>query len=299
MGWLISLNSLLLCMILTKPSMNVQVYKPSNGESLWQLIASIFSGLIQGHSLGFRLFLRDLRAGLEASLLGYSWTLLPALASAGLWIFLNDQRVIKVTDTGMAYPAFVLIGTTCWTLFAEGVNKPIQRYKGAMSMMVKLNFPRESLTIAALYDMLFSMSLKLIVLIGLLLLLDTPIHWSWFGLVPVLVGAIFTGIAIGLFLAPFGILFNDISRGLNVVLPFLMYLSPVVFNVNPESFLGKIQVFNPISSLIHHARWFVGSTPIHFASALWLWLGVAMLLFIAGLVMLRIALPIIVERSGS
>ena len=128
--------------------MNRKIYTPSNNESLIKLFKGILNGLAEGRTLGLRLFRRDLKAGFEASMLGYAWTILPPLASAALWIFLNNQRVIKVTDTGMSYPAFVLIGTTFWTVFSESVNKPIQRYKGAMPMMVKLNFPREALAIA-------------------------------------------------------------------------------------------------------------------------------------------------------
>lgn len=279
--------------------MNVQVYEPSNGESVWSLISAIFRGLISGHGLGFRLFIRDLKAGLEASLLGYAWTLLPALASAGLWIFLNDQRVFKMSDTGMPYPAYVLIGTTFWALFAEAVNKPIQRYKNAMSMMVKLNFPREAMTVAAIYDMMFSLTLKMLVLFVILFFLNIPVDWSWIGALPIALGTVFVGLSIGLIIAPFGILFNDISRGINLLLPFFMYLTPVVYIIQPDSFLGQFQVFNPVSTWISHARWMIGGVGTLEIQVLMIWSLVALMFFILGLLMLRIALPIIVERSGS
>jgi len=279
--------------------MNKKIYTPSNNESLVKLFKGICNGLADGHTLGLRLFRRDLKAGFEASMLGYAWTILPPLASASLWIFLNNQRVIKVTDTGMAYPAFVLIGTTFWAVFSESVNKPIQRYKSAMSMMVKLNFPREALAIASVYDLLFSMTLKLVVLYILLVVLGISPSFSAIGLIPLLVGVIFTGISIGIFIAPFGILFNDISRALNLALPFLMYLSPVVYAINSDSFLGRLQVFNPMATWIDHGRWLIGgiASPVH--SALIVWILLASLLLLLGLIMLRIALPIIVERSGS
>ena len=232
-------------------------------------------------------------------MLGYAWTILPPLASAALWIFLNNQRVIKVTDTGMAYPAFVLIGTTFWAVFSESVNKPIQRYKNAMSMMVKLNFPREALAVASVYDLLFSMTLKLLVLYILLLVLGVSPSLSALGLIPLLVGVVFTGISIGIFIAPFGILFNDISRALNLALPFLMYLSPVVYAINPESFLGRIQAFNPMATWIDHGRWMIGGLSISGHSGLFFWTLLSAVLMMLGLIMLRIALPIIVERSGS
>jgi len=263
------------------------------------MFKGICSGLADGHSLGLRLFRRDLKAGFEASILGYAWTILPPLASAALWIFLNNQRVIKLTDTGMSYPAFVLVGTTFWAVFSESVNKPIQRYKSAMSMMVKLNFPREALAVASVYDLLFSMTLKLVVLYILLFVLGVSPTLSALGLIPLLVGVIFTGISIGVFIAPFGILFNDISRAMNLALPFLMYFSPVVYAINSDSLLGRLQAFNPMATWIDHGRWLIGGSPIACHSGLFAWTMLSTLLMLLGLIMLRIALPIIVERSGS
>jgi lipopolysaccharide transport system permease protein len=279
--------------------MNRKIYTSSNNESLIGLFKGICSGLVDGHTLGLRLFRRDLKAGFEASILGYAWTILPPLASAALWIFLNNQRVIEVTDTGMSYPAFVLVGTTFWAVFSESVTKPIQRYKSAMSMMVKLNFPREALAVASVYDLLFSMTLKLVVLFILLFVLGVSPSLSALGLIPLLVGVIFTGISIGLFIAPFGILFNDISRAMNLALPFLMYFSPVVYAINSDSFLGRLQAFNPMATWIDHGRWLIGGSPIAGHSGLFAWTMLATLLMLMGLIMLRIALPIIVERSGS
>jgi len=279
--------------------MSRKIYTPSNKESLGKLISGIFNGLAEGQALGLRLFRRDLKAGFEASMLGYAWSILPPLISAALWIFLNNQRVIKVTDSGMPYPAFVLIGTTIWMVFSEAINKPIQRYKNAMSMMVKLNFPRESLAIASVYDLLFSMSLKLLVLLLLLLLLGIVPSFSWLILIPLFIGVVFSGVAIGIFIAPFGILFSDVSRAMNLALPFLMYLSPVVYAINKDTFLGSIQIFNPVTTWIEHGRWIVGGIAVEGHAGLLIWTMAAAVLSILGLIMLRIALPIIVERSGS
>ena len=279
--------------------MNKKIYTPSNNESPVKLFKAIRDGLIDGHGLGLRLFRRDLKAGFESSMLGYAWTILPPLASAALWIFLNNQRVIKVTDTGMAYPAFVLIGTTFWAVFSESVNKPIQRYKSAMSMMVKLNFPREALAVACLYDLLFSMTLKLLILCIMLFVLGVSPSLSALGLIPLLMGVVFTGMSFGMFIAPFGILFSDVSRTLNLALPFLMYLSPVVYAINTDSFLGRLQVLNPMATWIDQARWMIGGPSIAGHSGIVLWTLLSAVLMMLGLIMIRIALPIIVERSGS
>lgn len=292
------LFGLLLYTILTKISMRVQVYESSNGESLVQLLKSILLGLRNGHSLGFRLFVRDLKAGLEASLLGYFWIALPALASAGLWIFIQQQKIISIGDTALPYPVFVLIGTTCWTVFAESVNKPIQRYKSAMSLMVKLNFPREAIFVSAIYDLLFSLVLKVVVLFVIIAALGVVPSIGWVGILFFALGSMFIGVSFGLLISPFGVLLNDFSRAINMVMPFIMYLTPVVFTIQSDSFLGKMQVFNPVTPWIESARNILTGAPID-VYALGLWVGISIVLSLIGLMLMRIALPIIVERAGS
>jgi|JI8StandDraft_2_1071088.scaffolds.fasta_scaffold38897_2 lipopolysaccharide transport system permease protein len=279
--------------------MSTKLYKSTNGESFVQLLTSVFYGLKAGHSLGVRLFIRDLKSGFEASLLGYLWLVIPALASAGLWIFINHQNVIEVSETRLPYAAFVMIGTTIWTVFSEALNKPTLKFKAAMPLMVKLNFPREAIIVSSLYDLLFSSVLKLLVLFGILVFTGIDASLSWLMVIITTLGALITGLSIGIVISPIGVLFNDMAKGLTLILPFLMYLSPVVFNINPDSLLGKIQFLNPITPWIESSRSLIGGYPVDVTSSIWIWLLLSSLLALLGLMALRIALPIIVERSGT
>jgi lipopolysaccharide transport system permease protein len=276
-----------------------KVYTPNNKESFRLMLSGIFKGFKEGKDLAYRLFLRDFKASYEASLLGMLWVFLPPLATAGVWIFLNEQKVINVRDTPMAYPAFTLCGTMMWSLFTESLNKPMQRYKSAMGMMVKLNFPREAILLAAVYDLLVSLMLKLIVLVPILWALGYPPNLNWLLALPSILGLIFLGLSFGIFLAPFGILFNDIGRFISLGLPFLMYLTPVVYPLTRTGFLMKLQIVNPITPWLERIRSLLGGYEFHLYSGLTIWFFVSLVLFLLGLIAMRIALPIIVERSGS
>lgn len=279
--------------------MNVKVYTAANRENLPRMLASIWKGILEGHSLGLRLFKRDLKASVEASLLGLAWLFIPALAAAGIWILLNQQRVISVTIGPMIYPAYVLIGTTMWNIFAEALTKPISRYKLAMNMMVKLNFPRESLFLAALYDMVFSVFVKLLVLLPLLILIGVEPNWYWLTSLVIALGIVFVGLSLGIFIAPIGVLFSDVSRGITVVLPFIMFLTPVVYIIPKGSLMDRVQAFNPVTPWIELCRSMIGNYTFEMTTPLVVWSGVSVLVLLLGLIMMRIALPIIVERSGS
>jgi lipopolysaccharide transport system permease protein len=199
----------------------------------------------------------------------------------------------------MAYPAFTLCGTMMWSLFTESLTKPMQRYKGAMGMMVKLNFPREALLLTTLYDLLLSILLKLIVLIPILWALGYPPGVNWIWALPSILGLVFMGVSIGIFIAPFGILFNDISRFINMGLPFLMYMTPVVYPLSRTGLLGSFQLVIPVTPWIERIRSLLGGYEFVLHGSLLIWFLVALVLFVAGLIAMRIALPIIIERSGS
>jgi lipopolysaccharide transport system permease protein len=175
----------------------------------------------------------------------------------------------------------------------------MQRYKSAMGMMVKLNFPREAILLAAVYDLLVSLILKLIVLVPILWVIGYPPNLNWFFALPSILGLIFMGISIGIFLAPFSILFNDISRFISLALPFLMYMTPVVYPLTKTGFLMKLQIINPITPWLERIRSLLGGYEFHLYNGLSVWFIVSLVLFLLGLIAMRIALPIIVERSGS
>lgn len=279
--------------------MIVKVYSPQNKYSLTQIFKEILLGFREGRELAWRLFVRDLKAGYKKSFLGVVWLFIPPFFTAGIWIFLNSQNVVNISGAPMNYAAFTLCGTILWSFFAEALNKPIQRFQGAMSMMSKLNFPREALILASIYDQLFSLLLKLIVLVPLLWILGYPPTFDWgLGFIGIL-GLLIAGISLGLMLSPLGLLYNDIGKALPLILPFVMYLSPVIYPLREGGKLAVLQGFNPVTPFLELSRSSLGGYGFVLFDSLWIWSGVLIFLLVFSLLAVKIAMPIIVERSGS
>jgi hypothetical protein len=38
------------------------------------------------------------------------------------WVYLNASGIVKVTNTGMPYPVYVLTGTMLWQMFTEALK---------------------------------------------------------------------------------------------------------------------------------------------------------------------------------
>jgi len=279
--------------------MEIRVYTPRREESFFKLFKEIFAGFVEGRELAWRLFVRDMKAGYRKSFLGFFWVFLPPFATAGVWIFLNSQRVVAIQETPMAYAGFTLCGTLLWSLFAESITKPMARFQGAMSMMSKLNFPREAIILASVYDLAFSFVLRLVILIPVLWVLGyaPTIHF-----LPALL-VVFTlalgGLAIGIFLSPLGLLYTDIGKGLPIILPFAMYLTPVIYPMRTGGYLAVLQGFNPVTPFLERARSWFGGYEFTMHSELMWWSIILIVMMLLGLLALKIALPVIVERAGS
>lgn len=268
--------------------------------SLISYLQDIVNSLPQAHELGFRLFKRNLKALYRQSLLGFAWALLPPLATAGLWIFLRGNNVISVQDTGVSYPVFVITGTMLWQIFSEAILAPLSQVIDNKIMLSKINIPREGLLLSGLYQIIFNTLIKILLLAFVFLFFHQTISLSSLIFVPVgLLAIILAGFSIGLLLTPLGMLYQDINRGLGVLLPFFMYLTPTVYPVSRLGLMGLVMKFNPIATFITQTRNWLTAQPVFDMEFFWAYIFAFTLVFLVALVIYRLSMPIIIERIGS
>jgi lipopolysaccharide transport system permease protein len=260
------------------------------------LVREVLRDLGKSRELAWRLFLRDIRAQYRQSLLGYLWLLMPPLASTLLFVFLQSQSILNVGPTELPYPAYVLIGVILWEILAASVNAPLATVGGAVSMLSKLNFPRESLLLSALYQVLFSLAIRLLLLAGV---------FVWYGLaVPATILlaplAILTlvgfGFMLGLLLVPLGMLYQDIGRGLTMLLNVWFLVTPVIYpppTAWPASLVTRL---NPVSPLLITAREMSTTGHLTTLPAFLVVAGTTILLLFLGWLLYRLAMPHLIAR---
>jgi lipopolysaccharide transport system permease protein len=94
-------------------------------------------------------------------------------------------------------------------------------------------------------------------------------------------------------------LYQDIQKGLVTILPFLMYLTPVVYPKPDGGAVAQIMKLNPMATILPETRyWFTGQ-PGEALTTFWIYSAFFALLFFFGLVIYRLAMPMIIERIGS
>lgn len=263
-------------------------------------LRDIMNGLPKAHELGFRLFKRNLKALYRQSLLGFAWALLPPLATAALWIFLRGNNVVNMGDTGISYPVFVLTGTMLWQVFSEAISAPLAQVTENKAMLSKINIPREGLLLSGLYQLIFNIVIKLLLLAVVFLAFGQVFIPSSLVFVPVgLFAIILVGFSIGLLLTPLGMLYQDINRGLGVLLPFLMYLTPTVYPAPQGGVIGLVMKLNPVAIFITQTRNWLTAQPVYDMPFFGIYTIAFTLLSLIALIVYRISMPIIIERIGA
>lgn len=279
-----------------------RVYSP--GSVLRQpgnLLLQIRQDFWQYRELVLALFLRDLRAQYRQAFLGYLWIIVPPLATAAVWFLINQQKLVAVaTDSQVSYPAFVLIGTTLWGAFTAAVVAPMDAIANNREVLVKLNVPVEAFLFAALLKAVFELTVLSIILLPILAVLGygLPITWLLFPLAAT--ALLLQGFAAGLVLAPFSTLYRDFRNGITPLLGILMFLAPVVYPTpkQPESWLGTLIAWNPLSPTLQLARATVLAPPPTFSLSWFVCLATALLVIAISIIAIRVARPHLIARMG-
>lgn len=201
--------------------------------------------------IGWQLFRAGLRAGRRRLLLGHLWLVLPAITMASLCVYLQSRRVVAIGPTELAYGLHVLTGMVLWQTFTDALNAPLQELEGARHMISRSRLPHEAFLLAGLLGAGLNAVVRLALIVPAVLVLHGLPEPESLVLFPagMLVLALL-GSTLGLLLAPWGLLYADVRKGLPIVLGFGIFLTPVFYPA-PESGLLRL---NPLTPAIEAAR---------------------------------------------
>jgi lipopolysaccharide transport system permease protein len=240
--------------------------------------------------------MRDIAAQYRQSALGYLWAVVPAVFTTLIWVILQSSRVVTVHTGGVPYVAYVLVGTTFWQLFVDALNSPLKQVSQNRSLLNRVNFPAEALLASGIVQVLFSLAIRIVVLVAAFAIVRAPVHWTAvFAVLPIF-GLLVVGTVIGVLLVPVGVLYRDVEQALPVVVTPLMFLTPVVYPVASGGTVGTIMRFNPLTPMFAVSREFlfggVGPYMAEFAIVC----AVTALVGLFGWLLYRLSLPILIER---
>jgi lipopolysaccharide transport system permease protein len=239
-----------------------------------------------------RLFASNLRARYRRSWFGYVWLLLPAIGTAAIAGFIQSRRIVTVAPTELPYALFVLSGIVLWQMFVDAVNAPLQQLQAGKQLVTRSRVPSEALVLAGAFETLLNGAVRLLVLAAAIL-------WFRIAYAPemLLVPLVFLALAVvglgaGLLLAPIGLLYDDIGRGIALVLSFGFFMTPIVYPIPAASPLA----YNPLVPVFDTVRGFLAGSGV--APGFWTVIAAGAALLIFAWLFHRLARPHFVARLG-
>lgn len=276
------------------------VYTPASQlRTPMRLFRDMVGDVIGGRELTWRLIVRDISARYRQSFLGIAWAFIPPIVTAAIFVMLNKASVLNVKTTTMPYPAFVMAGIILWQLFVDSVNAPLRVIQANKALLAKINFPRESLILSAMGEVLFEFAIKVLLLIVTFIIYKVPLTWTALLAVGPIFLLMLTGIMLGVLLTPPGMLYNDIAAALPIITTIWLFATPVVYPMPVNEPYLTLMNLNPPAAALCAARDLLAGADVANLLPLLAWTGVTFICLLILWVTLRISMPILIERIGA
>ncbi len=227
-------------------------------HALFQTTRLMFQELASAKELIIRLIIRDFSSRYRQSLLGFSWAFIMPLITVSVFIFMNRAGILQIPDVGIPYPLYSLIGLSIWNLFTIGVTAGTNSIVSAGSMVVKINFPKAALVIAASLNGLIEFIIHLVLIF---------LAFLYFRITPDGIGSVIGIVSLlplyllmlgtGFLLSLTAVVIRDVQNILHLALSGLMLLTPILYPISGSSFLARVNRWNPFNYLVNTPRDFI------------------------------------------
>jgi len=215
-------------------------------------VLNLFREIVRYRELIWALALKDLRVRYKRSALGFLWALLnPILTMLILTIVFSTIMRLPVDH----YAIFLLSALLPWTFFVQALSYAVESIVGNGDLLKKVRIGKSVFPVAAVLANLINFSLSLIPLMGLLLVLRFPFHWTWIFLpIPLFCLIAFT-LGCSFFFAAANVFFRDVAHILQIVLSAWFYASPIIYTLDfvPKKYEILFR-FNPMVYILNGFR---------------------------------------------
>lgn len=195
---------------------------------------------------------RELKVRYKRSVLGFAWTMLNPLLFVVVLSLVFSGPFGAVAP---AYPVLLLPGLLLWNFFSQSIMRVVAEVAAGVDMWRRVRVPRTSLAIAAVTSGLINLAFALVVVTSVVMIVR-PVSVAAIATLPVtaLLCAVFT-LGVALLFASIALYFPDIADLLTMLLPALMFLTPVIYPrelLDPR--IASVLQWNPLTIFVEAFR---------------------------------------------
>jgi lipopolysaccharide transport system permease protein len=258
----------------------VSYLKPSHGWAALDL-----RDLWKYHELIYFLTWRDIKVRYKQTALGVAWAVIQPLLTVVIFSVIFGTLAKMPTDNNVAYPLFSYAAVLPWQLFQGALQRASLSLVGNAHLITKVYFPRLVIPVSAVLASLVDFGIHFVVLLGLMLYYGVKPTWNILWLFPLLLFALLTALAVGLWLSALNVQYRDVQHMVPFLLQAWMYASPVAYSASlvPSGKWQLIYSLNPLAGVIQGFRWaLLGTQPP--GLSLVVSVGVVLVLLVTGLI---------------
>jgi len=229
---------------------NLLIIRPSSG---WRIVD--LRELWRYRDLLITLGVRDIKLRYRQTALGAIWVILQPLLAAGIFTFVFG-KVAKMPSDGVPYFLFSYAGLLAWNAFSSSLNNGSGSLLANSQLVSKVYFPRLILPLSTLFSTLVDFSVAMGMMIVLMVTNHVSPHVGILLLPLWLLLVLLLAMGVAFMLTAIMVSYRDVKYAIPVLVPFLMYASPVAYSISAVP--GKMRYFfmiNPLSGLLEAFRW--------------------------------------------
>ncbi len=211
---------------------------------------------------------RDVKVRYKQAALGILWAIIQPVMVMIVFTIIFGRLANLKTDASIPqnlYPVFSFAALLPWQLFQGALQRAGISLVANSTLLTKIYFPRLIIPISAVAAGLVDFAFSFLVLVGLMIFYGVHVTWNILWLVPLLLLALLTALAVGLWLSAFNVQYRDVQHIIPFLLQAWMYASPVAYSIDmiPTHFPWRlIYGLNPMTGVIQGFRWaLLGGSP--------------------------------------
>lgn len=202
-----------------------------------------------------QLFIRDFLAAYKKSFLGIAWILLGPIAGVVSWVFLQKTGMLNPGELDVPYPAYVLIGTACWSFFNGVFTAATKTLSSGKALVMQVNYPHESLLIKEVAQFSANFVLKFSFIILALMFFGVFPKWQIIFFPLVCLPSILIASGFGLVVSMLAVITIDVKKFSNMAFKLLLWTVPVVYGASPTNEYIRLMIkYNPLTYLVCSMR---------------------------------------------
>jgi lipopolysaccharide transport system permease protein len=190
------------------------------------------------------------------SLVGFSWAIIPPLASLFVATVVFHQVIgVQSGKPGVPYSLFTLAALVPWTFFSQSVTAGVPSVVGSIQMVTRLPFPRAAIPFSMIGTSMIDLGISLVgfVVFALVTQAGIPITVLWLPLILLIELVLVIGVVL------LGSALNVFARDIRIAIPLLMqlwlFLTPVMYPLDKvEGALRTLYLLNPMTGIVEMFR---------------------------------------------